>query len=106
MAVQRLIDARRLPDNPLSDSVAAVSVGIHEGRELLDLPYVEDRDAEVDFNVVMTGQGRFVEVQGSGEEATFTHEQLLSLLDLARQGLREIASLQAQFLARRLLAGL
>jgi ribonuclease PH len=106
MAVQRLLDAKRLADNPLSDSVAAVSVGVHGGRELLDLPYEEDRDAEVDFNVVMTGQGRFVEVQGSGEEATFTHEQLLSLLDLAKKGLRDIASLQAQFLARRRLAGL
>ncbi|MBL9208406.1 MAG: ribonuclease PH [Opitutaceae bacterium] len=103
LAVQKLIDARRIPENPLSDSVAAVSVGIYEGRELLDLPYVEDRDAEVDFNVVMTGQGRYVEVQGSGEESTFTHEQLLSLLALAKTGLKEIASLQTAFLMKELL---
>lgn len=103
LVVQKLIDVRRIPENPLSDSVAAVSVGIYEGRELLDLPYVEDRDAEVDFNVVMTGQGRYVEVQGSGEESTFTHEQLLSLLALAKTGLKEIASLQTAFLMKELL---
>jgi ribonuclease PH len=103
LAIQKLIDARRISENPLSDSVAAVSVGLYEGRELLDLPYVEDRDAEVDFNVVMTGQGRYVEVQGSGEESTFTHEQLQSLLALAKGGLKEIASLQTAFLMKELL---
>jgi ribonuclease PH len=99
LAVQKLLDARRLPENPLADSVAAVSVGIFGGRELLDLAYVEDRDAEVDCNVVMTGQGRFVEVQASGEESTFTHEQLQSLLALAQKGARELAELQRAFLA-------
>jgi ribonuclease PH len=58
----------------------------------------------VDFNIVMTGQGRFVEVQGAGEEATFTQEQLTSLLALAQKGLKEISSLQAAFLTRQLLA--
>ena len=104
LAVQKLIDARRIPENPLSDSVAAVSVGIYEGRELLDLPYVEDRDAEVDFNVVMTGRGQFVEVQGTGEESTFSQEQLQSLLTLAKKGIQELSSLQAAFLTRQLLA--
>lgn len=103
LAVQNLIDSRRIAENPLNDSVAAVSVGVFEGQELLDLPYLEDKDAEVDFNVVMTGQGRFVEVQGSGEEATFTETQLQSLLTLARKGLKEIASLQTAFLTRQLL---
>ncbi|MBP7140764.1 MAG: ribonuclease PH [Opitutaceae bacterium] len=103
LAIQKLIDSKRLSENPLSDSVAAVSVGIFEGRELLDLPYVEDKDAEVDFNVVMTGQGRFVEVQGSGEEATFSGDQLQSLLALAKKGLKEIASLQTAFLTQQLL---
>ena len=103
LAIQNLIDAKRLSENPLSDSVAAVSVGIFEGRELLDLPYAEDKDAEVDFNVVMTGQGRFVEVQGSGEEATFSGDQLQSLLTLAKRGLKEIASLQTSFLTQQLL---
>ncbi len=103
LAIQKLIDAKRLSENPLSDSVAAVSVGIFEGRELLDLPYAEDKDAEVDFNVVMTGQGRFVEVQGSGEEATFSGDQLQSLLTLAKKGLKEIAALQTGFLTQQLL---
>jgi ribonuclease PH len=103
LAIQRLLDDRKLAVNPLSDSVAAVSVGVFEGRELLDLNYVEDKDAEVDFNVVMTGQGQFVEVQGSGEEATFSQAQLQSLIGLAQTGLRELAALQAAFMARHLL---
>jgi ribonuclease PH len=103
LAVQKLIDARRIPENPIADSVAAVSVGVVAGRELIDLAYVEDRDAEVDFNVVMTGQNRFVEVQGAGEESTFTNEQLQALLILAQKGLRELAAIQATFLAQQLL---
>jgi ribonuclease PH len=103
LAVQRLLDAKRLAQNPLADSVAGVSVGLFGGRELLDLAYVEDKDAEVDFNVVMTGQGRFVEVQGNGEETTFSGAQLQSLIALAQKGLAELATLQAEFLARHLL---
>jgi ribonuclease PH len=103
LAVQQLIDARRIADNPLTDSVAAVSVGLWQERELLDLAYSEDRDAEVDCNIVMTGRGRFVEVQGSGEESTFSHEQLQRLLALAHKGITELAALQTQFLAVHLL---
>ncbi|HTB81995.1 MAG TPA: ribonuclease PH [Opitutaceae bacterium] len=103
LAVQKLIDARKIVENPLGDSVAAVSVGIFGGRELLDLAYVEDRDAEVDANVVMTGRGQFVEVQGSGEEATFSQEQLQSLLTLAQKGLKELSALQTAFLTKHLL---
>jgi ribonuclease PH len=103
LAVQKLLDARKLAENPLTDSVSAVSVGVFGGRELLDLAYVEDKDAEVDFNIVMTGRGQFVEVQGSGEEATFSQEQLTSLISLAQKGLKEIASLQTAFLTRQLL---
>jgi ribonuclease PH len=103
LAVQKLIDNKKLAENPLVDSVAAVSVGIFDGRELLDLAYVEDRDADVDFNVVMTGRGQFVEVQGSGEEATFSHEQLQSLIVLAQTGLRELSALQTAFLTKHLL---
>ena len=66
----------------LTDSVAAVSVGVVDGEERLDLEYVEDRDAEVDANLVMTGSGKFIEVQGSGEEATFTRKQLDRLIEL------------------------
>ena len=104
LAIQKLLDARKIADNPLTDSVAAVSVGVFGGRELLDLAYVEDKDAEVDFNIVMTGRGQFVEVQGSGEEATFSQEQLTSLIGLAQKGLKEIASIQTAFLTRQLLA--
>jgi ribonuclease PH len=103
LAIQKLIDDRRIAANPLGDSVAAVSVGLLAGQELLDLAYVEDKDAEVDFNVVMTGRGQFVEVQGTGEEATFSHEQLEQLLALAQQGLKELAALQTAFLAKHLL---
>jgi len=79
------------------------AVRVVGGAELLDLAYVEDKDAEVDFNVVMTGRGQFVEVQGSGEEATFSPTQLSSLVALAQGGLKEITALQASFLAQRLL---
>ena len=105
LAIQKMIDDRRIPDSPLHDSVAAVSVGICGGRELLDLAYVEDKEAEVDCNVVMTGQGRFVEVQGSGEEATFSHDQFQSLIALAQTGLKELSARQAAFLACALLKG-
>jgi ribonuclease PH len=104
LAVQKLLDARRIAENPLIDSVAAVSVGLFGGASLLDLNYIEDKDAAVDFNVVMTGQGKFVEVQGTGEEATFSQEELDGLLVLARQGLQELAAIQSSFLAKQLLA--
>jgi ribonuclease PH len=105
LGVQKLLDAKQLAENPLTDSVAAVSVGLSGGETLLDLAYVEDRDAAVDCNVVMTAQGRFVEVQGAGEETTFSPAELQSLLALAEKGLKELASLQAAFLARHLLGG-
>ena len=103
LAIQKLLDAKRIAENPLVDSVAAVSAGVFGGRDLLDLAYVEDKDAEVDFNIVMTGRGQFVEVQGSGEEATFSQEQLTNLIALAQKGLKEIAALQTAFLTRQLL---
>jgi len=105
LGVQKLLDAKALAENPLTDSVAAVSVGLSGGQALLDLAYVEDRDAAVDCNVVMTAQGRFVEVQGAGEETTFSPAELQTLLALAEKGLKELASLQAAFLARHLLGG-
>jgi ribonuclease PH len=80
------------------DSVAAVSVGLLEDETLLDLEYVEDRDAEVDLNLVMTGGGQFVEVQGTGEEATFSRAQLDRLLKLGKQGIDAITRLQQKAL--------
>ena len=82
------------PGNVLSDSVAAVSVGLLDDVELLDLEYVEDKDAEVDMNLVMTGAGQFIEVQGSGEEATFSQRQLDRLLKLGKHGIDHITAEQ------------
>ena len=103
LAIQKLIDENKLAQNPLNDSVSAVSVGVFKGESLLDLNYIEDKDAEVDFNVVMTGQGQFVEVQGSGESATFSNDQLQDLLQLAQGGLKTIATQQTVFLTQQLL---
>jgi len=94
MAVQRLMKDGVLAEDPMEQSVAAISVGVWQGLEVLDLPYVEDRDAEVDFNVVMTSAGEFIEVQGAGEEATFSQEQLDRLLNLAKKGIGELTALQ------------
>lgn len=84
--------------NIVTDSVAAVSVGICEGDARLDLDYKEDVDAEVDMNLVMTGSGKFVEVQGTGEEATFTRQQLDQLLQLGEKGIRAITAAQKKAL--------
>jgi ribonuclease PH len=89
------------PDrSPLTGSVAAVSVGVVEGKSLLDLDYHEDFAASVDMNVVMTGAGRFVEVQGTGEEATFSDEELTALLKLAKSGIRQLVEIQKKALGR------
>jgi ribonuclease PH len=85
---------------PLRDSVAAVSVGIVDGKPLLDLCYDEDFAADVDMNVVMTGSGRFVELQGTGEEATFSEKELSAMLALARSGIRDLTALQRKALGR------
>jgi len=82
------------PRHVVTDSVAAISVGIVDGEERLDLEYVEDRDADVDMNLVMTGAGRFVEVQGAGEEATFSADQLLRLIELGTAGIAEVTRTQ------------
>src|SRR5688572_20969516 len=82
----------------LSDSVAAVSVGIVEGVPVLDLDYIEDVDAHVDMNVVMTGNGRFIEVQGTGEEATFSEAELTALVALAKEGISRLAQFQREAL--------
>ena len=86
-----------LPDPkrfPLRDSLAAVSVGIVDGKAYLDLDYELDYAAEVDMNVVMTGKGQFVEIQGTGEESTFSESQLGELLALAKKGIRQLTRIQ------------
>ncbi len=98
LAVEKLLSQQKIAENPFRDSISAISVGIYKGWEILDLNYPEDRDASVDFNVVMTGAGHYVEVQGSGEEAIFTEDQLRKLLDLAKAGCQSLTRLQAEAL--------
>ncbi len=94
IAVNKLLASGEIAADPFSDSVAAVSVGIYNGEIVLDLPYEEDKDAEVDANIVMTGSAKFVEVQAGGEEATFDGTQLSELISLAKKGIGEITALQ------------
>lgn len=94
-AMEKLVKSGALASMPLTTSVAAVSVGVVDGREMLDLCYQEDSRAEVDFNVIMTGKGDFVEVQGTAEDEPFSRERLNGLLDLAGRGIRELGVCQA-----------
>ena len=100
IAAARLVARGEVARSPLRDSVAAVSVGIVDGEVRLDLPYEEDSRAAVDMNVVATGTGRFVEVQGTGEDGTFSPEELAQLTTLALRGTTELARLQAEAVAK------
>lgn len=99
-AVAHLKSIDALKSNPLTGSVAAISVGIIDGVPMLDLPYEEDVRAETDMNVVMTGAGEFVEVQGTAEGNPFSRHELNALLDLAAQGCADLTALQSQALAQ------
>jgi ribonuclease PH len=90
LAVKKLMTAGKLTQNPILGGVAAVSVGIVESRALLDLCYTEDVAAAVDLNLVMNAKGEFIEIQGTGEEATFTETQLAELLALGKTGICEL----------------
>ena len=94
LAIKKLQKKNIIKGNPLKQQVAAISVGIVDGKALLDLDYSEDFAAEVDFNVVMTDAGEFIEVQGTAEEKPFTGDQLSEMLDLAKKGCEEIFELQ------------
>ena len=98
-AFSRLIQGRVLASNPLRDEVAAVSVGIIDAVAMLDLPYAEDSQADVDMNVVMTGSGRFVEVQGTAERMSFSRGELDELLALAERGIKQLVTAQRAVLA-------
>lgn len=101
LAVEKLRAAGALPNAekyPLQDYLASVSVGVVEDQVLLDLNYEEDSQAIVDMNVVMTGVGKLVEVQGTGEEAPFTRDELNRMLDLAEGGIRQLTQLQKEVL--------
>lgn len=97
-AIRGLIDAGKLSATPLRDQVAAVSVGVYKGQPVLDLDYLEDSDCETDMNVVMTGSGRFVEVQGTAEGEPFSEEEMAAMLGLARKGIAELLAHQRQAL--------
>lgn len=97
-AVNGLISQGLVNENPLKDSLAAISVGIVDGRAMLDLDYVEDSNAEVDMNFVITGSGLFVEVQGTAEQQPFSAGQLDELRALAVKGCQELSALQRQAL--------
>ena len=98
-AARQLIKQGVVQKNPIKDSVAAVSVGIVDGKPLLDLNYEEDSRAEVDMNFVMTGSGKFVEVQGTAESAPFTKKGLDRMAEIAQQGIRELLKVQKKVLA-------
>ncbi len=93
-ALDRLVAAGKLAANPMTDFVAAISVGIYNGVPVLDLDYDEDSSCDTDMNVVMTGAGGLIEVQGTAEGKTFTRTELNALLDLADAGIRRLVELQ------------
>ena len=94
-AVAWLIERQLLNESPIIDSVAAISVGVVDGTPMLDLDYSEDSNCDTDMNVVMTGKGGFVEIQGTAEGVPFSMEELNALLDLAKKGIRELTLLQS-----------
>jgi len=98
-AFSRLVLSGELESNPLTDQCAAISVGVVDSECRLDLPYVEDAVAEVDMNVVMTGSGSFIEVQGTAEGAVFERDRLCTMLDLATAGIAELTQAQRTLLA-------
>lgn len=100
LAVRKLRSQGKLTSDPMLNGVAAVSVGIVEKRALLDLCYVEDAAADVDLNLVMTATGQFVEIQGTGEETTFTNDELAAMLALGNSGIRQLLEAQSCALAQ------
>ena len=93
-AVNSVFKGAPASEYPLNGSLAAISVGIVGGQPSLDLDYIRDSQADVDMNIVMTGAGRFIELQGTGEEATFDDDQLAALIKLAKQGITELTQIQ------------
>ena len=98
LAMRKLQEKGVLKENPIKSAVAAISVGLLDGVPLLDLCYEEDSKAAVDMNVVMTDEGQFVEVQGTGEDAPFTQREMTAMLKLAREGIVELMAAQKEVL--------
>jgi ribonuclease PH len=101
-AVQHAIANGWIKKSPVREAVAAISVGRVKGTLLADLDYIEDSSAEVDMNVVMTASGKFVEVQGTGEEATFSRDDMDGLLNLASRSIKKLLKIQKEVLGKRL----
>lgn len=100
LALEKLKEQGIIAEIPIKDYVAAISVGIVDGVSVLDLEYVEDSRAEVDMNVVMTGQGEFVEIQGTAEGKPFNRQEMDRLLQLAEKGIRELIGMQKSILVK------
>lgn len=98
LAIKKLLEEGVISENPLKGYVAATSVGIVNGEILLDLDYLEDSSASVDMNVVMTDKGEFIEIQGTGEEATYSRDEMNKLLDLGEKGIYEIIKKQKEII--------
>lgn len=97
-ACEKLVAAGKLPANPVRDHVAAISVGIYKGEAVTDLDYPEDSDCDTDMNVIMTGSGGIVEIQGTAEGEPFTRAQMNQLIDLAEAGIRDLVGKQKEAL--------
>ena len=98
LALQHLVDLKLLEALPLTDTISAISCGIYKGTPVLDLDYDEDSDAETDANFVMTGKGGIVEIQGTAEQAPFSEEEFLKLLELAKLGCGQLVEAQKKVL--------
>jgi ribonuclease PH len=98
-AINHLLKNNLLQESPLTDSVAAISVGVYQGAPVLDLDYIEDSDCDTDMNVVMTGSGGFVEIQGTAEGEPFSRDTMNDMLDLAVVGIEQLSDLQKLVLA-------
>jgi ribonuclease PH len=98
LALRRLRELKRVDVVPVRDYVAAVSVGVMGGQVLLDLDYIEDSRAEVDMNIVRTGSGRFIEIQGTAETNPFTQEQMTEMVKVASSGIEQLTAIQRQIL--------
>lgn len=94
MAVKKMLKEKKIKNNPLSGKIASISAGVIDGQVLLDIDYPEDSRADVDFNVVMNEKGEFVEVQGTGENNSFSQQQLLKILEYTKKGINELFKIQ------------
>jgi ribonuclease PH len=93
-AIQNIIKKGIIKDSPIIDSVAAISLGIKDSNILLDLDYLEDSTCDTDMNIVMTGSGKFIEIQGTAEKKAFTHDEMNNLIDIAKQGIKQLTDIQ------------